>query len=179
MMHDRPPAVRMRKPEPADLEAFFEQKNDPEVKRLLGGFSRPLSQADLVVWLESHRARTDEVLWSILSEETGRCLGHVGIYKVDPVSRSAEFGIMIGDRSAWGVGIGRAATLFAIRHAFFNENLNRVSLTVLASNDRAKRLYEKVGFVKEGLFRQAQFKDGKYVDVIAMALLREEFVDVA
>ena len=179
MTHDRPPAILMRKPEPADLEALFHQKNDPEVKRLLGGFSRPQSHTDLQQWLESHRTRPDEVLWSILSEETGRCLGHVGLYKVDPISRSAELGIMIGDRSVWGLGIGRVATLFAIRHAFFNENLNRVSLTVLVSNDRAKRLYHKVGFVQEGLFRQAQFKDGKYVDVIAMALLREEFVDVA
>jgi len=168
--------INLRKPEPVDLDALYKQKNDPEIRRLLGGFSRPQSKADLIDWLEYHRKRTDEVLWTIAAVDDGRCLGHVGLYKIDLVARSAEFGIMIGDREAWGAGIGRKATVFALQHAFLQENLNRVSLTVLASNERAIRLYLAVGFVEEGRLRQAQFKDGLYIDVIAMGLLRSEFI---
>ena len=170
--------VVFRKPEPADLESLYEQKNDYEVKNLLGGFSRPLSHADLAEWLERHRRLSDEVLWAIVSQDSGKCLGHMGLYKIDTVARSAEFGIMIGDQSAWGCGIGRVATAFALHHAFRRENLNRVSLTVLATNDRAIRLYLKMGFVEEGKLRQAQFKEGKYVDVVAMGILESEFNDV-
>lgn len=169
--------VSFRKPEPADLPALYEQKNNDEVKNLLGGFSRPQSHADLADWLERHRICSDEVLWSIICEETGKCLGHVGLYKIDSIARSAEFGIMIGDTSAWGRGIGRQATAFALNHAFRRENLNRVALTVLASNERAIRLYRRMGFVEEGRFRQAQFKEGHYVDVVAMGLLISEFSD--
>ena len=54
-------------------------------------------------------------------------------------------------------------------------NLNRLWLTVLADNPRAVRCYEKCGFVREGLLRQESFVDGKYRDVLMMALLREDY----
>jgi RimJ/RimL family protein N-acetyltransferase len=169
--------VFLRKPEPTDLEALYRQKNDPEVKRLLGGFGHPMSRRDLDEWLEWHRKRTDEVLWSIVATDGDRCLGHIGLYKIDAIARSAELGIMIGDKDAWGKGIGGEVTRQMVRYGFDQMNLNRMSLTVLASNERAIRLYRKLGFVQEGVFRQAQFRDGGYVDLVAMALLRGEFND--
>lgn len=169
--------IEFRKPEPSDLGTLYKQKNDPEVKRLLGGFSHPMAERDLEDWLEWHRKRTDEVLWAIVSTSTGRCLGHVGLYKIDPIARAADLGIMIGAKEAWGKGIGRAAVLHSIRYGFQAMNLNRISLTVLATNERAVRLYTRIGFALEGTLRQAQYRDGAYVDVLAMGLLRQEFSD--
>jgi len=174
-MNSLPPVVYFRKPEPVDLDSLYKQKNDPEVRRRLGGFSHPLSKKDMEDWLESHRKRTDEVLWSIMDRASDRCLGHVGIYRVDPVSSSAELGIMIGFKEAWGKGIGRFAVLHAIEYAFGSMNLNRISLTVLATNERAIRLYTGLGFILEGTLRQAHYSEGAYVDIIAMGLLRKEF----
>jgi len=37
------------------------------------------------------------------------------------------------------------------------------------------RSYEKAGFTQEGIFRQAQYLDGKYVDVIIMSMLKSEW----
>ena len=168
--------VFLRKPEPSDLDALLTQKNNPEVTKFLGGVARPRSRKDLEEWLEWHRCRTDEVLWSIICVEDGRCVGHAGLYKIDRVVRCAEFGIMVGDPSAWGQGVGYQATILAISHGFSQENLNRISLTVLDTNDRAIHLYQKVGFVEEGRLRQAQYRDGQYVDLIAMGILRHEFI---
>lgn len=168
--------VLVRKPETEDLESLYAYKNDPEVAALLGGFSTGYSRADLKEWLEFHRKRSDEVLWSIVDTESHRCVGHVGLYKIDFRVRSAEFAIMIGDRRFRGRGIGRLCTRFALEYGFRELNLNRITLTVLATNARARRLYESVGFQVEGCFRQAQIKDGVYVDIIAMAILREEYL---
>jgi len=174
-MSEAPPSIYFRKPEPPDLDSLLKQKNDPEIKRCLGGFAHPLSRKDLEDWLEWHRKKTDEVLWSIIDAPTDICLGHVGLYRVDPVSRSAELGVMIGLKEAWGKGIGRLAVLHASRYAFESMNLNRLSLTVLATNERAIRLYERIGFSLEGTLRQAHYSEGAYVDVMAMGLLRAEF----
>jgi len=174
-MNVTPATVYFRKPEPADLDSLFKQKNDPEVKRSLGGFSHLLARKDLEDWLEMHRKKADEVLWSIVDRSSDRCLGHVGLYRVDPISRSAELGIMVGMKEAWGKGIGRLAALHAIRYGFDSMNLNRLSLTVLATNERALRLYNRLGFTREGTLRQAHYSEGAYVDVIAMGLLRAEF----
>ena len=47
-------------------------------------------------------------------------------------------------------------------------------LRVLAENDRAVRSYEKAGFVKEAYLRDEVFLEGRYKDVIYMAVLRED-----
>ena len=71
-----------------------------------------------------------------------------------------------------GRGLGRRlleATLRAARDA----GIERVELSVHADNSRAIALYEKVGFVREGLARNSVRIDGRYKDAIHMAFFHE------
>jgi RimJ/RimL family protein N-acetyltransferase len=165
----------VRKPEPRDVEALYRQKNDAEVAGFLGGFTTGYSRKDLENWVEHHRALRNEALWVIADETSDQAVGHVGLYEIDHRIRTAEFAIMIGDKSRWGVGLGRAGTRFAVDYGFRQLNLNRISLQVLATNPRARALYESLGFVHEGRLRQAQYKNGAYVDVELMSMLRAEY----
>jgi RimJ/RimL family protein N-acetyltransferase len=173
-MNFRVDDVLLRRPEPRDAEALYAQKNDPDVANLLGGFSRGYSHADILAWIERHRSAPDEALW-VIADEADRCLGHVGLYKIDGRVRSAEFAIMLGDKPSWGRGIGKRVTRFALEYGFRVLNLHRIELTVLATNERARKLYERLGFRTEGVLRHAQFKAGSYVDVVVMGLLEHEF----
>ncbi len=174
-MNHRVGDILLRRIEPKDLDALYDQKNDPEVAALLGGFTTGYSRGELKDWLEHHRKRPDECMWAIARLEDDTCLGHVGFYQIDHRIRSAEFAIMIGDRTRWGSGIGYACTKFAINYGFGELNLNRIHLSTLSSNERAIRLYQALGFHEEGRLRQAQYKGGHYLDVILMALLRAEY----
>lgn len=62
-----------------------------------------------------------------------------------------------------------------VEHAFYNLNLRRIQLDVLETNEVAKSLYRKIGFVEEGVKRKAVYKKGEYINEIIMALLREEY----
>lgn len=165
----------LRRPEPADLESLYEQKNDPEIAALLGGFTLGYAMTDLRDWLEFHRKRNDEVVWAVVEHETKRCVGHVGLYQIDYRIRMAEFAIMLGDRTIWGRGLGKDCTRVVLDFGFRELNLNRIHLNVLATNERAIRLYHSLGFQDEGRLRQAQYKHGQYVDICLMSLLRTEF----
>lgn len=167
--------VVLRRPEPKDLNALYVYKNDPEIALMLGGFTTGYSMQDLEEWLEYHRRCKDEVVWVIAQQRDDRCIGHVGLYNIDLRVRSAEFGILLGDRETWGKGIGRACTKFVLEIGFFELNLNRIYLSVLVTNERAIRLYRTLGFREEGRMRQAQFKNGSYVDCLNMAILRDEY----
>lgn len=169
--------VVLRRPEPRDLDALWRQKNDPEVADALGGFSFGYARADLVDWLEAHRKKRDEVLWVIAGATDDACLGHVGLYQIDSRVRVAELAIMIGDGAARGRGLGKRVCGWVVRYGFDYLNLNRIQLSLLATNQRAARLYQSLGFSEEGRMRQAQFKGGQYVDVITMGLLRSEWGD--
>ena len=119
-------------------------------------------------WIDRHQARNDELVW-VIEDMDGRCLGHVGLYQIDYRAGSAEFGIMIGDAASRGRGIGRECTIHVTDYAFRDLRLNRVSLTVLATNVIARELYRSIGYQTEGVLRQAQFRNGRFVDVILMA----------
>ncbi|MBE0447473.1 MAG: GNAT family N-acetyltransferase [Actinobacteria bacterium] len=166
----------LRRPEPADIKALYHYKNDPEIAEMLGGFSTGYSIDDIRDWIEFHRQSKDEVLWVIAEVENNRCIGHVGLYKIDHRIRSAEFAIMIGDRSFLNRGLGRSCTKFALDYAFQMLNLNRIYLTVLSTNNPASNLYRSLGFQEEGRLRQAQYKNGQYIDVLVMGLLRAEYL---
>ncbi|MHA1583771.1 MAG: GNAT family N-acetyltransferase, partial [Promethearchaeota archaeon] len=62
-----------------------------------------------------------------------------------------------------------------VEYGFRELNMNRIELEVFASNPRAKRCYEKVGFKEEGCKRQAQFINGKYIDEYFMSIIRLEW----
>lgn len=169
--------IVLRPLEPRDLPALQRQKNDPRVGDLLGGFTTGYAAKDLDGWLEFHRTRSDEALFAIASATEDACLGHVGLYRLDHRARTGEFAIMLGEVDWWGRGVGRKATAWMIDYGFEMLNLNRIELTVLESNPRAQGLYEKLGFVVEGVRRQAQYKQGRYLDVTVMGLLRSEWLE--
>ncbi|MCZ6672615.1 MAG: GNAT family protein [Verrucomicrobia bacterium] len=167
--------VVLRKPEPKDVDFLYQIRNDYEVTRSLGGFSSGYSRQDLNEWVEDHRKKHDELLWTIARKENDECLGHVGLYHIDPRVRCCEFAILIGKRQEWGKGLGTRVTQAVLDFGFIHLNLQRIYLYVLCSNLRAIAVYRKLGFQEEGVLRRHQYRDGEYQDVMVMGLLEDEW----
>ena len=165
--------ILLRKPEPDDLEALYSLKNDEESSALLGGFSTGFYKEAISDWIKFHNKAANEVLYMIQDIESEKLIGHVGFYNINYRVRKAEFAILIADKNFRGKGYGDLCTKYMINYGFNQLNLNRIELSVLTTNINAIVLYEKNGFVKEGVQKQAQFKNGSYIDVILMANLRE------
>jgi RimJ/RimL family protein N-acetyltransferase len=106
--------------------------------------------------------------------EPEQFIGVTGLRHIDVRNRHAEFGIAIGEKTAWGSGYGTEATRLIVRYAFETLNFNRIWLHVGEDNERAVRVYEKVGFRTEGRLRQDMFRDGRYWDSLVMAVLRDD-----
>ncbi len=108
------------------------------------------------------------------SESPEQILGLATLANIDWIVRSAEFHIMVGPE-AQGQGVGTYAIREMLRHAFSDLGLNRVELTVLESNSRARSIYEKEGFTLEGTLRAAAWKNGRHEDMHVMSILRDEW----
>ena len=173
--------IRFRGVEQEDLAVFIKWINDPEVLQGIGIYL-PQSTLDEQDWFDKMRLRPpEERNFSIdakeitQAEETWKLIGSCGFFNFDYRTASTEFGIMIGDKAYWNRGFGTEAVRLFARHGFNTLNLNRIYLRVLETNPRAIRAYEKAGFVHEGRQRQADFKDGKLIDLLVMSLLHSEF----
>ncbi|RME07861.1 MAG: N-acetyltransferase [Anaerolineae bacterium] len=171
--------IRLRAVEEVDLPLFVRWLNDPEVRRGITVY-RPLSLAAERRWFEAALQRPPDerpFVIEVCSQGEWVAIGNIGLHRIDWRNRSAEVGIMIGEKEYWNQGYGRAAMRLMLSHAFDTLNLQRVSLQVYANNPRAIRSYEKSGFVLEGRLRQAHYQDGVYHDVLVMSVLRPEWQD--
>jgi RimJ/RimL family protein N-acetyltransferase len=167
--------IFLRELERTDLATLTRWRSDHGLVDLLGGSFRHVGSEADARWFDGYVAsRSNNIRLAVCAGETAQMVGVVYLLGIDWINRSAEFSIQIGELSAQGRGIGEQATRLALRHAFGDLNLRRIHLTVLATNARARSLYEKAGFREEGVFRAAAYKNGEYIDLVAMALLRDD-----
>ena len=169
--------IRLRHVEREDLPRFVAWLNDPEVRHGLAMYL-PLSQVEEEQWFENvlkHERDERPLVIEVKDQDGWTMIGNSGFFNIDWRNRGAELGIVIGDKAYWNKGYGTEATRLLLHHGFPTLNLHRICLRVYEENMRAIRAYEKAGFVHEGRMRQAEFRDGKYLDVLLMSVLRPEW----
>jgi diamine N-acetyltransferase len=169
--------VRLRAVERTDLPRFHEWLNDPEVTEGLSLYL-PLSMTEEEKWFDkAMQAEEEQRPLAIEIEEgkTWQLVGNTGLFNLEWTNRCAEFGIFIGDKSYWDKGYGTEALELILQHGFNTLNLNRIYLRVYATNARARRSYEKAGFVLEGTLREAVYRRGRYLDMHVMSVLHSEW----
>lgn len=166
--------ITLRPIEVADVDALLPWVNDPEVTRTLLIY-RPMNREAEIEFIERMTKSEQDVVLGIVVKATDRLIGAAGLNQVDMRSRQCQFGIFIGDKAEWGKGYGTEATRLMTDFAFATLNLNRVWLHVTAENTAGIKAYERVGYRREGILNQAYYKEGRYQDLVAMAILREEW----
>lgn len=107
--------------------------------------------------------------------ETGEMIGLLEIDGISQSNRFAWISIGFGNLSHRGKGFGYEALSMAVNFAFNELNLDRLQLNVIEYNKAAIKLYEKIGFVKEGVYREAVLRDGRKHNLLLYGLLRKDW----
>lgn len=162
----------LRPPEVEDAPRVCAWLNHPEVRRTLAR-ATPLARCAEEEFLRGLDPDRDLIL-VIALREGDQPIGLVGLHATK-APRAKELGIVIGEPDQWDKGHGREAVELMLAHAFDTLDLHRVQLFVHAGNARAVACYERVGFVREGVLRDAHFRDGKFGDDLVMAVLAPEW----
>lgn len=122
------------------------------------------------------RQKNKNCIWlGIIYKENKKHIGNIDISDIDWINRVGTYNILIGEKNCHGKGIGYEASHLIINHAFTRLNLNRIQLGVNEKNVGAIKLYEKLGYKYEGLFRSGILSNGVYTNVIRMGLLSSEY----
>jgi len=180
MPHLIGPRIRLRAAEKSDIDTFLRWINDPEVTENLMLVS-PMSRVEEERWYENmlNLSPNEHVMVIDIRDpkKTGewRAIGTCQFTSIDWRNRSAELGIMIGEKPLWNQGYGTETMQLLLQHGFNSLNLHRIWLQVYAKNPRGIRAYEKAGFTYEGKFRQAHYQHGQYYDVHLMSILKAEW----
>ncbi|GHV06649.1 N-acetyltransferase [Spirochaetia bacterium] len=158
-----------------DAEKFTEWLNDLDVTVNL-----QLYQASINA--ENERSFLNKLAeghhYSIIDKKTDGLIGNCGFMDIDNLNQTAELGIFIGDKNYWGKGYGTEALSLLADYGFKCLNLHNIMLRVYSFNKRAIACYEKVGFKKIGIRREALYRNREVYDIIFMDLLAGDFYKV-
>lgn len=159
-----------------DLPVLASWQQDGEYLRLLDAEpAHPRSAAQLRQWLADGQRGDSNFLFAIRPLDGDGLLGFVSVDGIVWNQRVGWLTIGIGDPTARGRGYGTDAVRLALRFAFDELNLRRLQLTVFAYNERAIAVYERLGFRREGVFREFLERDGRTWDMYLYGILRREW----
>ncbi|HVU68780.1 MAG TPA: GNAT family protein [Ktedonobacteraceae bacterium] len=157
--------------------AFLRWENDFAVSAMSGEALRPLSLEQLEERFERHLRETHtwQITFAIYELASMQVIGSTALRNIDKTHRTAEYRIVIGEKSCWGKGYGTETTILMLDYAFMVLGLHNVVLHTFGYNERAVRAYTRAGFRVIGRQREAARLGDQVHDVIFMDCLATEF----
>jgi len=152
-------------------------ENDFAVTLMSGDPLRPVTRESIEEEFARQSKETDpwSVNFAIYEQASLRFIGNVGLRHIDKTRRTAEYGIIIGEKDCWGKGYGTETTILMLDYAFTVLGLHNVLLSTYGYNERAVRAYTRAGFRVMGRQREAARLGDQLYDIIFMDCLATEF----
>ncbi|WP_412077136.1 GNAT family N-acetyltransferase [Streptomyces xanthophaeus] len=158
-----------------DVPALMPMFRDAEAMRLTGDhdYAEP-DEAEIRAWYATRHDQDGRLDLAVVDRATGAVIGEVVLNEWDSGNESCSFRICLVPGTS-GRGLGTEATRLIVGYGFEQLGLHRISLEVYAFNPRARHVYTKVGFVPEGVLRDALLWEGERVDALTMSILAPEW----
>lgn len=153
------------------IPTYYKWRNDETIAVFdQSEFLRPRSFEEIEEWsqilVNGH---------TYIASVDGVYIGTIALMKVDERNRHAELAIVIGEKDYWSKGYGSQMMHTLLEYGFEGLNLDRLYLHVFSFNERAIKFYEKFNFKHEGTLRNMLYRNGKYHDLLAYGLMRDEW----
>jgi RimJ/RimL family protein N-acetyltransferase len=164
----------------ADLPGLRRALRDRDVLRLTGSVHDDQAEfvdVDMVravEFLNWRNEQPDRLDLAVVDRATDECVGEVVLNQYDEGNRSCNFRTFVGP-AGQGRGLGTEALRLIVGYGFEEIGLHRISLEVYAFNPRARHVYEKAGFVAEGVLRESLHYNSEWIDATVMSILDHEW----
>lgn len=125
-------------------------------------------------WLEEveNNPTHTKIIFEIWHKVDSLPVGYIQLHDISWIHRRAEIGILIGENSYWGKGIGREAVRLISQYAFEELNMRKVKAFVEHKNMGSRKVFEKLGFGLEAVLKAEDYFNGEYVDTCIYTLFR-------
>lgn len=157
-----------------DANLLMELINDAETEKMLGGSSFPVSLEGQEKWIAAQTGRTDVLRCIVALKENEEGIGTVILSDIDTKNGVAQVHIKMDKQRGRGKGYGSDALNTIVNYAFGEMRLNCIYADVLEYNTVSQKLFEKCGFLRDGVLRSRVFKGGRYINVVSYSRLKED-----
>ena len=164
----------LRPIEKKDLANLNKWKNTEEVYKNLGGGFMPVSIDIQEKWLDNLMDTTGNNKRFIMEDLAGKSIGMIGLYNINWIHRTCEWGVFIGETSEQGKGYGPEAYNLLEDFARKYLNLRKIKAFVVADNDKITKTCDRQGFIKAGELQNERFINGEYHSVYILEKIISE-----
>lgn len=170
--------IYLRALEPDDYKTSIKWRQDEEIWNMCVGPRYIVSSEYEKKWVLDTIFSKDKIVLAICLNGSDKYIGNIKLHEIDEINRTANISIMLGDKTEWNKGFAFEAEMLMLRYAFMEKNLNRIGVNILADNNSSIGLHKKCGYVREGVLRDAIYKNGKFKDLVVMGLLKRDFIPI-
>lgn len=163
--------MKVFKLDESHLHERVEWLNNPNIYRFMN-LQYPITFEETKRWHD--RILTNPNRMDLAFMDGEKIVAMAGLTNFDAINGLIEFYIMVHPELQ-GKGYGATATKYTINFAFLNFSIQKIYLWTNHVNERANKLYEKLGFQLEGVLRRHKFKGGKLIDRCVYGLLKEDW----
>lgn len=164
--------IRIRKFIEEDIPYKVKWINDDKINQFLH-YTLPLKVDETIIWFQNSKKKTDRADYTIICDDEP--VGLIGLLNIDNRNRKAEYYITLGGGKYQGLGIAKKASELLINNSRYNYNLNKIYLYTEVENISAQKLFERIGFNKEGLLKEDLIQNGKKIDRLIYGLFLDEY----
>jgi len=140
--------------------------------------SFPYSERHISNWIRTRQESNENYMFAVRPINNDSFLGYIDLNDISWNNKVANLSIGIGAKDARGKGYGTEAMNLILQFGFHELNLHRIQLNVLSYNEPAIALYEKVGFTREGCYREFVQRDGQKYDMYLYGILYPEWLKI-
>ena len=163
--------VTIRNFQESDVSSKVDIINDKKNNKYLH-YDLPLEYEKTLNWFQKIKENTNRLDLTILYDD--QVVGFIGLLEIDERNKKAEYYICI-DSSVTGKGIGTISTKLLLEYAFKDLDLNKVYLYTEKDNENAQHLFEKIGFIKEGLLKNDIIYNDRLVSRYAYGICKDDY----
>ena len=158
-----------------DFDKYLTWHSDPEIRFQALMHPHLVSEQIERGWFLEAQSdiSNNKTIFSIVHKSDDKLIGYFQLTSINMINRNALLGIVIGDKEYQGKGFGKEILVLGIDYAFNSLGLKKLSLEVNVENKKALKLYQNIGFIKEGKYMEEYYSRGKYYDVARLALIKK------
>ena len=161
----------------SDFDKYFKWHLDEEIRFLAAIHPFAVTEKLEREWFEKvmEDSSNNRILFSIVHKSNDEVIGYFQLTNIDFISRKAFLGIVIGEKEFQGKGLGYEVLKLGLGYGFNYLGLEKISLDVIKNNEKALKLYKKIGFSTEGEFVKDFYFNGLYYSILRLAVFKEVF----
>ena len=157
-----------------DWGKTIQWRNDLNIKRMAMMHPFPITEMVEKTWYENILGSTDnKTVYFTITKKDDIPIGFITLKNINYTHKNCSLGIVIGDTGEQSKGYGKEAMELIILYAFNTLNLNKITVEVVESNNKALALYKRLGFTEEGRLKQHYYADGEYFSVIFLSIFKK------